>query len=82
MPILFIAVSLEMSILLIFVTLREKYPNMKFSGSYFPVFGINMRKYGTKVTQYLDIFQAASRLRQVFRVREFKTNLDKTEILG
>ena len=39
--------------------LREKCPNMEFfSGSYFPVFGLNTGKYGPEKTSYLDTFQA------------------------
>ena len=40
-----------------------------FSGTYFPVFGLNAGKYGPEKTPYLDIFHAVYHL-QPFRITE------------
>ena len=39
-------------------SLHEKGPNMKFSGLYFLIFGLNMTKYGPEKTPYWDTFHA------------------------
>ena len=37
------------------------------SGPYFPVFGLNTRKYGPEITPYLDIFHAVYKIIEVYQ---------------